>query len=444
MGTDNYGYQYDTIGNRITVTNNAEIVTYLANALNQYTNIHDSITVGPSCDADGNMTNYGAFAFVWDGENRLISVFSNGSAVASYNYDYMGRRYRKVVGSATNTFLYDGWAMIREQSATVTNSYVYGLDLSGSMQGAGTIGGILRASLNGVVAFPAYDGNGNLTDLTGTNGASLAHYEYDPYGNTIVQTGSLPDANPFRFSTKYYDSETGLYCYGLRYYGSSLGRWISRDPIDIRGGLNLYGFVGNQPVQRHDYLGLFGCSAKPAPPKALLKKKLLCCGVNKTYDPAKFCCCLNGTVVTETLNAAAVRVSNTPKNPGLNTWYTTSSTSANHAWIEWGYSAVIGSSTYYRDFNAGNNTPPSGFGGGPVLYSKFPGITPIPYKIALINPLNPCKHDFDKLRATAKQKADAFQAAGDASVGGNCFDFVDQIVAHALKNSCGCTMSEIP
>jgi len=62
--------------------------------------------------------------------------------------------------------------------------------------------------------------------------------------------------NPFRFSTKYYDAEIGLYYYGYRYYSPSMGRWLNRDPIEEQGGLNLYGFVGNNPVDRWDFLGL--------------------------------------------------------------------------------------------------------------------------------------------------------------------------------------------
>lgn len=59
----------------------------------------------------------------------------------------------------------------------------------------------------------------------------VAHYEYSPFGRTIIATGPLADSNSFRFSTKYYDSETSLYYYGYRYYSPGLGRWMSRDPL---------------------------------------------------------------------------------------------------------------------------------------------------------------------------------------------------------------------
>ena len=71
-------------------------------------------------------------------------------------------------------------------------------------------------------------------------------------GGTAIATAD----NPFRFSTKYLDHETGLYYYGLRYYNSTTGRFINRDPIGEAGGQNLYGFVQNDPINNWDYLGL--------------------------------------------------------------------------------------------------------------------------------------------------------------------------------------------
>ena len=89
-------------------------------------------------------------------------------------------------------------------------------------------------------------------------GNQVARYDYthDAFGNLLHSSGDLADANPFRYSTKYRDSETGFYYYGYRYYSPELGRWISRDPLGEQGGLNLYGFVGNDPVNWADPLGL--------------------------------------------------------------------------------------------------------------------------------------------------------------------------------------------
>ena len=76
-----------------------------------------------------------------------------------------------------------------------------------------------------------------------------------PFGEPLVSTGAVAAEMPFRFSTKYQDAETGLYYYIHRYYDSITGRWPSRDPIGERGGMNLYGFVGNNGVNWIDVLG---------------------------------------------------------------------------------------------------------------------------------------------------------------------------------------------
>jgi RHS repeat-associated protein len=211
-------------------------------------------------DADGNLTRDGRWVYTWDGENRLVSMetrscllYPEGSGVPGrkleFMYDHMGRRARKRVytwnGSGwtpgTETlFVYDGWNLVCELSAvsnqlSATRSYVWGLDLSGSEQGAGGVGGLLfignRSSVIGHYAA-AYDGNGNVMSLLDMAGAGLAAaYEYGPFGELIRATGSAAESNPFRFSTKYQDEETGLLYYGYRYYQPVTGRWLSRDPI---------------------------------------------------------------------------------------------------------------------------------------------------------------------------------------------------------------------
>ncbi len=275
MGTNSFNYRYDPIGNRRTATNNAEAMSYAANSLNQYSAISNQQSqILPAYDADGNIValrslgegggGYKDWTFVWDAENRLV-LASNANTVISNSYDYMSRRVSKTTqqlnSPATETrFLYQGWAMIAESTASSTNSYVYGLDLSGTAQGAGTIGGLLSLTTqqpsNSTTAFYCYDANGNVTDLFGTNGQFLAQYQFDPYGNTISKTGALADVNPFRFSTKYLDAETGLYYYGYRYYVPEIGRWASRDPIGEKFDINIIAFCINNPIDVCDHLGL--------------------------------------------------------------------------------------------------------------------------------------------------------------------------------------------
>ena len=144
MGANTYNYGYDSIGNRVAATNNAETFAYFANALNQYTNIADGVSVSPTYDADGNMVSYGPWAFTWDAENRMASAVSNGVLMVTNVYDHLSRRIKKVSrgGAESAEFLYDGWNPVREitsqVSGTSTNYYTWGLDLSGTTQGAGS------------------------------------------------------------------------------------------------------------------------------------------------------------------------------------------------------------------------------------------------------------------------------------------------------------------
>ena len=131
--------------------------------------------------------------------------------------------------------VYDGLDCVAEkvnrQSAVVSNYYVWGMDLSGSLQGAGGIDGLLCVVCNGAPYFMCYDGNGNVTDYADINGVVVAHYEYDPFGRTVASTGLMKDAFNFRFSSKYYEPFCKLYYYGYRYYSPEMGRWLSPDPI---------------------------------------------------------------------------------------------------------------------------------------------------------------------------------------------------------------------
>jgi RHS repeat-associated protein len=185
----------------------------------------------------------------------------------TFAYDPNGRRIQKVVSTngltiTTLNFLYDGWNLLAALSPTLSpvNTFMWGVDISGSMQGAGNVGGLLNVSYYGASTtncFPAYDGNGNITALINSvDGTLAANYEYGASGEPIRLTGSMAKVNPIRFSTKYGDDESDLLYYGFRYYKVSTGTWVSRDPIDEKGGENLYCFVSNDSINKIDKLGL--------------------------------------------------------------------------------------------------------------------------------------------------------------------------------------------
>ena len=253
---------YDFIGNSLLATFNSVTNTYTANNLNQYVSILRA-SASPreiSHDADGNMTNDGVFTYTYDSASRLTSVSSNDILLVTNQYDCRGRRVRKITQTATHTFFYDGWNLIYEHVANTdgtvdTFQYFWGRDLSGTLQGAGGVGGLLYVKQNGTIFVPHADAMGNILRYTDTAGNVVASYTYDAFGKTISETGSLAHLFRHRFSTKYYDAETGLYYYGYRFYSPSLKRWLNRDPIEEEGGVNLYGFCVNNAVCRYDKYG---------------------------------------------------------------------------------------------------------------------------------------------------------------------------------------------
>ncbi len=272
-------YLYDNIGNRESAMEAlTKQITYDPNPLNQYAQITtDTGTpemVDLAYDDDGNLLEYAGMQYTYNAENRLTVAEPetplDGSKKVEYGYDYMGRRVRKNVSTYSGGtwslttekyFVYDGWNLVKEYTtesgSTDITYYVHGLDISGSLQGAGGIGGLIARIKRTDTGLYTYDGNGNVGQLLdASDGSVLAHYEYDPFGKVINSAGTLAAENPFRFSTKYADDETGLLYYGYRYYSPALGRWLSRDPIEEMGGFNLYQFVNNNTVNDYDVLGL--------------------------------------------------------------------------------------------------------------------------------------------------------------------------------------------
>ncbi|MBN8457692.1 MAG: RHS repeat-associated core domain-containing protein [Verrucomicrobia bacterium] len=174
-------------------------------------------------------------------QNRLVSSRSVG-----------------VPPTSTTRYLYDGWNRIAEYdgAGALQDTFTRGLDLSGSKQGAGGVGGFLStrwASASGSpFYYPTYNGNGNISEYL----AAAAHFEYDPFGILTRLTGSNSTRFQHRFSTKPRDPDSGLCCYGYRWCDPLTGRSPSRDPMGERGGLNLYGYVGNDSINALDYVGL--------------------------------------------------------------------------------------------------------------------------------------------------------------------------------------------
>jgi len=248
-------------------------------------------TYNDSYDGNGNLTgrndaDFGTpvYTYAYDAENQLTNWISYHQGTAQtrtdWVYDGLTRLRTRLeyswngtawILNSTTLYVYDGRRLIQERDGSNIPmvSYTRGSDLSGSFEGAGGIGGLLARS-HGYSSgsftnhnFYHGDGGGNITYMVDASQNMVASYRYDPFGNILSKSGPLADANTYRFSSKDYHANSGLYYYGYRFYDPNLQRWPNRDPIEESGGINLYGFVENSPLNGVDLLGLEGKDLPP-------------------------------------------------------------------------------------------------------------------------------------------------------------------------------------
>ncbi len=293
VNAEDRGYVYDAAWNLNRRTNNGVVSTFNVDGDNQLT----TEQCRDAYDSNGNLITRGecqaAANYSYDDENRLVSVSSGTVYRSDFSYDGRGRLRIRTdytwngtswIASAITRYVYDGNRVIQERNSsnTPTVAYTRGNDLSGSLEGAGGIGGLLARS-DGYSAgnwtnhnYYFADGNGNITYMVNNGQAMVASYRYDPFGNTISSSGSLSAANVYRFSSKGIHGSSGMYDYVYRFYDPNLQRWINRDPLGEQGfelvrrskkgrssdGPNLYTFLRNNPVSNLDPYGLFVVSEK--------------------------------------------------------------------------------------------------------------------------------------------------------------------------------------
>ena len=247
----NYIDPVGSVGNR---TSSHLSSSYTTNELNRVTE-DNSYFYG--YDADGNMTSKQDKStnettyFYYDAENKLVQVDKYNStptliSSVSYSYDGFGRRVKKNVNGTVTYYIYDNEDIRFETDAvgTITAEYTHGLGIDEPLS-------MRRAGVN---YYYHTNGLGSITALTDSNKAKVQSYIYDSFGQIISQTGSI--TNPYTFTGREYDPETGLYYYRARYYDAKIGTFISEDPIGLAGGINLYSYVGLNPINWIDPFGL--------------------------------------------------------------------------------------------------------------------------------------------------------------------------------------------
>ncbi len=245
-------YSYDGVGNRLT---DIQQRSYTYNSANELLN-YGQVAAGFSLryDANGNLTQKVNNAtgetttYTYDSENRLVQLIAPNAQLVTYKYDPFGRRIEKSVNGTITRYVYDREDILFEldASSNIITEFVHGPGIDEPIA-------MIR---NNQTYYYHADGLGSVIAITDSYGRVVQRYEYDSFGNITYQQ----DPNfkqPYTYTGREYDEESGLYYYRARYYDAKVGRFITQDPIGFAGGdVNFYVMVINNPLRFIDPFGL--------------------------------------------------------------------------------------------------------------------------------------------------------------------------------------------
>ena len=236
-------YGLDGLGNWLSKTSNTTTQTRSHNEMNELVNLDGSAV---SYDNNGNLVDDGTNAYEYDFENRLIKVTrkSDNVLLAEYLYGPFGRRIEKNISGVQSVYIYTGARVIEElnEADSVENAYVYG-------NGIDEVVCLMQA---GNSYYYISDQLGSTIALADSSGSVIEEYSYDSYGKSS-DISSL--GNPYMFTGRRLDDETGLYYYRMRHYNTDFGRFMQRDPIGYGDSMNLYEYVRSNPLRWTDPSG---------------------------------------------------------------------------------------------------------------------------------------------------------------------------------------------
>jgi RHS repeat-associated protein len=235
--TTNESYTYDPVGNRLSALGSSSWTPNSSNELTGRPGV--TYTYDNNGDTLTEVTSSGTTTFNWDYENRLTNVALPGSGgTVSFKYDPFGRRIDKSSSAGTSVYAYDGQHLIEEtnSSGTAVARYSQGLDIDEPLA-------MLRSA---TTSYYEADGLGSVTSLSNSAGTLAQTYTFDSFGKQTATSGSL--TNPFQYTGREFDSETGIYYYRARYFDPSAGRFLSEDRLGFQGGANFYRYAQNNPL----------------------------------------------------------------------------------------------------------------------------------------------------------------------------------------------------
>ena len=247
-------YAYDAAGNRMTRTEDGETVTYSLGAGDRL-----ATWTGGSYryDAAGCVTRITRGADTWDltwnGQYQLVSVSTNGAFAESYSYDALGRRVTTRNAEGTERHVYDdSWQVVADldEGGNVLRSYVWGEGIDR----------LLAVKIGGRTYTALTDVQGTVWGYADEGGSVVARWTYDAWGNALTEEVDASAAElravRYRFQGREHSAVTGLTNFRMRWYDAVTGRWLSKDPIRLHGGINLYACYGNSPLVGRDSFGL--------------------------------------------------------------------------------------------------------------------------------------------------------------------------------------------
>ncbi len=250
IGSKTYTYTYDTYGNiRKAVQNGTtHTYTYGDSEWRDLLTAYDGQTI--TYDKIGNPLSYyngTRWAFDWENGRQMTGAESDEHEI-SYTYDMDGIRDSKTVDGVSYHYVTQNGKVVRQTWGNNTLDIIYD-----------TNGNPYSFRYNNAYYVYVLNLQGDVIRIVNTNGATVAEYQYDAWGNVLEATGALASINPIRYRGYYYDTETGFYYLQSRYYDPSIGRFINADCYASTGqgflGYNMFAYCGNNPVTQHDPSG---------------------------------------------------------------------------------------------------------------------------------------------------------------------------------------------